>query len=114
MNTIFLNDFSNGDTDDVFNEYRATAEERAFVKQMILADYTYEDYSGNSYVLFIGNDDKLYEVYGSHCSCYGLEDQWSIEETTLETFYACIERGVNEINGVPITQIIELIKSFIN
>lgn len=114
MDSIFLNDFSEHDKDDVLSEYRTTDEERAFVKQIILADYTYEDYSGNSYVLFVGVDDKLYEVYGSHCSCHGLEDQWDIEETTLEYFYDQIERGNNTVNGVPINQIVELIKLTIN
>lgn len=27
---------------------------------------------------------KLYETHGSHCSCYGFEDQFNPEETTLE------------------------------
>lgn len=27
---------------------------------------------------------KLFENHGSHCSCYGFEDQWTPEETTLE------------------------------
>jgi hypothetical protein len=29
-------------------------------------------------------DGKLWEVNGSHCSCYGLEGQWQPEETTWE------------------------------
>ena len=29
-------------------------------------------------------DGKLYEVNGSHCSCYALEGQWEPEETTVE------------------------------
>lgn len=27
---------------------------------------------------------KLYEVHGSHCSCYGFEGQWKPEETSME------------------------------
>jgi hypothetical protein len=27
---------------------------------------------------------KLYETHGSHCSCYGFEGQWNLEETTVE------------------------------
>jgi hypothetical protein len=27
---------------------------------------------------------KLYENHGSHCSCYGFEDQWAPEETSIE------------------------------
>lgn len=29
---------------------------------------------------------KLYEVHGSHCSCYGFEGQWNPEETSLAYF----------------------------
>ena len=49
--------------------------------EILLADYTYEDYSGSAYVLF-ERAGKLYEVVGSHCSCFGLEGQWKPEETT--------------------------------
>jgi hypothetical protein len=27
---------------------------------------------------------KLYEMHGSHCSCYGFEGQFRLEETTIE------------------------------
>jgi hypothetical protein len=59
---------------------------------ILLASYTYEDYSGDAFVLF-EKDGKLFEVNGSHCSCYGLEScgigrdettQWQPEETTKE------------------------------
>jgi len=48
---------------------------------ILYADYTYESYSGSAFVLY-EQDGKLYEVNGSHCSCYGLEGQWEPEETT--------------------------------
>jgi hypothetical protein len=51
--------------------------------EVLLAYYCYENYSGEAFVLF-RQDGKLYEVNGSHCSCYGLEGQWSPEETTIE------------------------------
>lgn len=49
---------------------------------ILYAWYEYEDYSGSAVVIFerLG---QLYEVVGSHCSCFGLEDQWSPEETSL-------------------------------
>jgi len=50
---------------------------------IIAAYYTYEDYSGAAFVLF-EQDGKLYEVNAFHCSCYGLENQWAPEETSLE------------------------------
>jgi len=52
-------------------------------EKIIFASYTYECYSGNAYVLF-KQDGKLYEVFGSHCSCYGLEDQWKPEELNFD------------------------------
>lgn len=51
--------------------------------EVVFARYSYEAYEGEAIVIFI-RDGKLYEVHGSHCSCYGLEDQWKPEETTLE------------------------------
>ncbi len=51
--------------------------------EVIVAAYEYEDYSGDAIVLF-RRDGKFYEVNGGHCSCYGLEDQWSPEETSIE------------------------------
>lgn len=49
---------------------------------ILFASYGYENYSGDAWVLYEQNG-KLYEVDGSHCSCYGLENQWSPEEVTL-------------------------------
>lgn len=46
----------------------------------------YGDYDGSCFVLF-KRDGKLYDVNGSHCSCYGLEEQWSPEETSVEALY---------------------------
>lgn len=40
------------------------------------------DYEGGGFVL-LNRGGKLFEVSGSHCSCYGLEDQWSEEETSI-------------------------------
>lgn len=51
--------------------------------EIILASYTYEDYSGDAFVLF-RKDGQLFEVNGGHCSCYGLEGQWEPEETSVE------------------------------
>lgn len=59
---------------------------------VLLASYTYEDYSGHAFVLF-RREGKLFEVNGSHCSCYGLAEQdysgddrtqWEPEETSKE------------------------------
>ncbi|MNX73904.1 hypothetical protein D3C86_1053200 [compost metagenome] len=77
---LYLNDFSS--LTDVVSNYGISHQELEGAN-MILADYTYENYEGSSYVLF-EKDGKLYEVSGSHCSCYGLENQWEPEEVLLE------------------------------
>lgn len=47
---------------------------------LLYADYTYEDYNGDAYVLGYDKEKKqFFEVHGSHCSCYGLEGQWDEE-----------------------------------
>jgi hypothetical protein len=51
--------------------------------EILYAEYETADYKGNAFVLFKQNG-KLYEVSGSHCSCYGLEGQWKPEETSWE------------------------------
>jgi hypothetical protein len=51
--------------------------------EIIIASYGHEGYEGDAFVLF-ERGGRLFEVHGSHCSCYGLEDQWGPEETTWE------------------------------
>lgn len=64
--------------------------------EILLAEYAAEAYGGSAFVLF-ERDGKLYEVNAGHCSCYGLEGQWSPEETTWSalamrrlTSYGCL------------------------
>lgn len=76
---MFHNDF--GSVEDVICSYHISESELEGAT-VIHADYTYEYYEGSSYVLFF-KDGKYYEVFGSHCSCYGLEDQWDPEEVTV-------------------------------
>lgn len=48
--------------------------------EILYADYTYENYFGDAYVLGYNTEKKKwFEVHGSHCSCYGLEGQWEEE-----------------------------------
>lgn len=72
------------------NEYRRKLHQKmedalasdTYAGQVIVADYEQGGYEGDAFVLFM-RDGKLYEVHGSHCSCYGLEGQWEPEETTV-------------------------------
>jgi hypothetical protein len=54
--------------------------------KVLYACYDQYDYEGSCYVIF-KRDKKLYDVHGSHCSCYGLEGQWEPEETSVEAIY---------------------------
>lgn len=78
--SIYVEEFKNNS--DILERYGAdpTALEGANV---LLAWYGYGSYCGSSLVIF-ERDGKLYEVNGSHCSCYGLEGQWLPEETSWE------------------------------
>lgn len=60
--------------------------------EILLADYEAEGYEGDAFVLF-KRDGKLWEVNGSHCSCYGLEGQWNPEEVTAEVLRQRLERA---------------------
>lgn len=57
-----------------------------------VAWYEDESYSGTAFVLF-EKDGKLWEVNGGHCSCCGLEGQWSPEETTWEAIAHIYRNG---------------------
>lgn len=50
-------------------------------EKILLAWYGGGGYDGQAVVIF-KKGSKLFHVYGSHCSCYGLEDQWRPEETS--------------------------------
>lgn len=50
---------------------------------VIYADYEYANYEGDAAVVF-ADKGKLWLVTGSHCSCYGLENNWSPEEVTID------------------------------
>ncbi|MGG1263765.1 hypothetical protein [Brevibacillus laterosporus] len=62
--------------------------------EILLASYTYADYTGSAFVLFRNKKDGLYyEVNGSHCSCYGLENQWKPEKADLKELYHRVTVG---------------------
>ena len=77
---MYLNKFDN--KEDIAKEFQFDVSELDGCR-VIFAAYKYEDYSGSALVLYI-KDGKLFEVNGGHCSCNGLEGQWSPEETSLE------------------------------
>lgn len=80
------------DVEDVFAQFTTPDSERVGVN-IIAAYYSYENYEGNAWVLF-ERDGELYEVNGGHCSCYGLEDQWSPEPVSVEALRYRIDEGI--------------------
>lgn len=52
-------------------------------EEILFAVYSYGDYSGSAMVLFRAGD-RLFEVSGGHCSCYGIEGDWSPGEVTWD------------------------------
>lgn len=64
-------------------------------EQVLYAEYKQEGYEGSAWVVY-RNGDKFYSVEGSHCSCYGLEDQWKPEEYDRETFLGVMNRKLEE------------------
>ena len=87
MMKVFYDDWES--LEDMKSDFRISDEDLTGVK-VLFASYTYENYQGSATVLF-EKDDKLFEVIGSHCSCYGLEDQWEPTETCI----AVIEKMVS-------------------
>jgi hypothetical protein len=89
---VFLHDWSNkeGVRDDFEDREYDFARDKYITKSevpesanILFASYGQANYSGDAFVIFEENG-KLYEVSGSHCSCYGLEGQWSQEEVELK------------------------------
>jgi hypothetical protein len=89
MKEIYLENFTS--RGDVIRAFEIEAKD---IKgcDILLAWYGYGSYDGDAFVLF-DRDGVLYEVNGSHCSCYGLEGQWDPEETTVGSLRFRMEKG---------------------
>lgn len=79
----FLNDWdTKNPIKDMAQDFQISIKELESIN-IIVASYTYENYTGDAFVLF-EKGGVFYEVNGSHCSCYGLENQWEPEETDID------------------------------
>jgi len=81
-------------------------------KNILFASYGTDNYSGDAFVLF-EKDGKLYEVNGSHCSCYGLEGQFEPEETTLEAIEMRLTKGTMGFDDYSGNEFATELKAFI-
>jgi hypothetical protein len=66
--------------------------------EVIYASYSIDSYEGEAFVLFRQNGE-YFEVNGSHCSCYGLEGQWSPERVDLPELIGRISRTKQHYDG---------------
>jgi hypothetical protein len=82
-----------GDDEDTAKDAEPKRIDKLCKKYKILyADYT-GGYEGDAYVLGYDTEEKkFFEVHGSHCSCYGLEDQWDAEYCTIDELKEIVER----------------------
>lgn len=73
---VYLDCFSS--RSDVFCEF-AKADDADI--EILYANYEQPSYEGYATVVYYRKSTgKYYEAYGSHCSCYGLENQWEGDE----------------------------------
>lgn len=77
---------------EVMKEFSEVPTEEDMKYRVIAYSYELDGYEGDAYVL-LEHDNKYYEVHGSHCSCYGLEGMWELEETTPEAIKHRIDEG---------------------
>lgn len=78
---VYFGDWSLAGERQMMEDFRIGPHELSGV-EVLIATYTYADYSGSAHVLF-RQGCSLMEVTGSHCSCMGLEDQWKPEDTSV-------------------------------
>lgn len=105
MSAIYLHNWAAGGFEEMRNDFKrdpwldlsglqptSIAEPDFQDIEVLLASYGNECYEGDAFVLFRKNG-QLYEVNGSHCSCYGLEGQWDPEETSIEVLEHRLTEG---------------------
>lgn len=80
MRPIYLNDWAVRGEEGMLEDF-GISKDALKGASVLIASYTYEDYCGSAYVLFERNG-KLFEVHGSHCSCYGLSESCYDDTTT--------------------------------
>lgn len=103
---IALADLTNYNQDEIIehlmNKYCETPQEIENAKNaldnmdVLVAYESVGDYGCDSSSFFLlrsRNDGKLYEIHGSHCSCYGFEGQFHLDETTIEALRYRVENG---------------------
>ena len=89
-NKYYINDWENSTKDEILDEFEFEGDRSKI--EILFASYTYEWYIGEAF-LIVKKENKLYEVNAGHCSCYGLENQFNLEETSIEQLEFYLEKG---------------------
>ena len=87
---MFLHDWN--DVEDVKESFEISDVDLLGVR-ILLASYESDGCDGYAFVLFVC-DGKLFEVNGSVCSIYDLEEQWLPEETSVEELRHRLKEGL--------------------
>ncbi len=88
---MFLHNWADGGVEEMKRDFEIKDEDLAGA-EILLASYGYGSYCGDAFVLF-RKDGQLFEVNGSHCSCYGVEGQWTPQSVTLQELKHRLEKG---------------------
>lgn len=75
---------------DIIEEFHITPDD---IGHVVYAHYDVASYEGSAFVIYIKNG-KFWLVEGSHCSCFGLEDQWEPEEMPLPVIDKIVESNM--------------------
>lgn len=79
---------------DPNDEDRKDATKRLKGMKVLIAYESVGDYGCDSSSFYLLKKGKnLFEVHGSHCSCYGFEGQLTLEPTTVKALKARVEKG---------------------
>lgn len=69
---------------DANDDWSPNPDDKSYIEKdglfIFYARYEQHSYEGSA-VVFAVRDARVFEVHGSHCSCYGLEGQWAEDES---------------------------------
>ena len=78
--------------DDVMAQFEVAASDTLPEPVFVWAIYNMASYEGDAVVVYATND-QWFMAHGAHCSCYGLEGQWSAEPFNPELYFSGREKG---------------------
>lgn len=90
---VFLGDWEN--SRDVFQSFEYHCDGENILFAAYSEDYGYD---GKALVIF-EKEGKFFEVHGSHCSCYKLEEQWDPEESSFLAIKKLIAEKYEDLEG---------------